>query len=120
MGESARGSKPTGDSAGIGPPSGLRTIGMISTSETSKMRRRQYSQFDMEDNEASPDHAQGDSYIMSVYPATSHPSAAVTTEVLPQWNDEERVWENDGFDKAVVKDNGAGILQAKTVTVTVA
>ncbi|KAH8661044.1 hypothetical protein BGZ61DRAFT_464570 [Ilyonectria robusta] len=119
IGESAyaRGTKPTGDSAGTGPPSGLRTIGMISTSKASKMKRSQYSQFDTEDDGPSPDQRQSDSYIMSTYPATSYPSAAMTTEASSRWNGEEGVWGDDGSEKAIVKDNMAVILQTKTVTV---
>jgi hypothetical protein len=109
LGESnyGRSSKATNDPAG-GARKSLRTIGTNPTSAVSK--RNHYSQFDIAEDDSTNGQAGG--IIMSDYLA----SAAVGEESSSQWNGEERVWEDDGSEKAIVKDD-VRILRTDTITV---
>ncbi|KAI9172755.1 integral membrane protein [Paramyrothecium foliicola] len=110
IGESryGRSSKATNDVAGTGPQMGLRTIGTKTTSGLSK--RNHYSQFDDADDGSNL--GPSECIIMSDF--TSSPKTV--EETTSQWNGEERVWEDDGSEKAIVKDN-VRILRTDTVTV---
>ncbi|KAM0277695.1 hypothetical protein ACHAQH_005638 [Verticillium albo-atrum] len=108
IGESTYGRNSKGKSGGANgthPPSALVTIGSVTTSAgMGKKGRRQYSQFD--DAEASPVHGQNECIVMAGYPS----------QVVMDENGEERVWADDGSERAMMKDS-ARIVQTSTVTV---
>lgn len=110
IGESryGRSSKATNNVASTGPQKALRTIGSKTTSALSK--RNQYSQFD--DADDGSNHGPNECIIMSDYAS----SPKVADGGMSQWNGEERIWADDGSEKAIVKDN-VRILRTDTVTV---
>lgn len=109
VGESIYGRSSKGATGGgTAPPSALRTIGSVTASGVGKKQRNQYSQFDFADD-ASQHGGRNECIVMSRYS-----SGGVED------NHEDRVWADDGSERAIVKEGGkeiGKIIRTKTVTV---